>query len=165
MISIVISTTEWRIIKGIGKLRYEETKEHGTDMQQDKKIMPLDMVIDGVLTEYAVAKYLNLFFDLNCNYRKFDADLFAHNGKTIDVKSTRKFGGPLNAVKRSENKPADIFVLTEIQSSQVAIVGWIPRDRFLCKENLRNVGNGDFYSIDRSMLYPFYELKDREALW
>jgi len=134
-------------------------------MKQDPRKDPVQIAIDGVMTEYAVAKFLNLHFDLNCNYRKFGADLISHTGLLIDVKSTETVGGNLNATKRSVDKPADAFVLTEIHSSHVAIVGWIGRERFLCDENLKNVGNGVFYSIAQSKLYPFYESKDKEALW
>jgi len=165
MIGVTFSKTELRILRGVGKLRYEITSEQGVEMKQDPRKDPVQIAIDGVLTEYAVAKFLNLHFDLNCDYRKFGADLISHSGALIDVKSTETMGGNLNATKRSLDKPADLFVLTEIRPSQVAIVGWIGRDRFLCDENLKDVGNGPFYSIPQTRLYPFYEIRDKEAIW
>jgi hypothetical protein len=165
MIFIQFSQTEVRILRGIGKLRYEITSQQGVEMKQDTKKDPVQICIDGVITEYAVAKFLNLHFDLNCDYRKFGADLISHSGAAIDVKSTTTIGGNLNATKRSVEKPADFFVLTEIRPTQVAICGWIERERFLIDENLKNVNNGLFYSIAQSKLNNFYEIRDKEALW
>jgi hypothetical protein len=104
------------------------------------------------MSEYAVAKLLNVHFDFNCDFRKFGADRIGRSGKTIDVKSTRKQGGNLNAVKWSENKPAEIFILTEIGLDFVNVVGFISREDFLIDANLTDIGNGAFYSVPRNKL-------------
>ena len=113
------------------------------------------MSIHGVITEYAVSKFLKLPFDLNCDFRKFGADLITRKGKTIDVKCTSKIGGNLNAVVWSNTKPVDAFVLTEIHTTCVRIIGWISSKDFLVKENLFDVGNGEYYSVSQSELIPF----------
>jgi len=61
-------------------------------------------------------------------------------------------GGNLNAVKWSENKPAEIFILTEIGFDFVDVVGFISREDFLIDANLTDVGNGAFYSVPRNKL-------------
>ena len=113
-----------------------------------------------MLTEYVLSRILNLSFDLNCDYRAFGADLISHNGVTIDVKSTRKYRGPMNAPKWSVDKPADIFVASYVGSDRVSIVGWAEREEFLRKENLKDVGEGPFYSLPIDRLHPFETLKE-----
>jgi len=151
------TVTEIDICSFIGKKRHEITSKYGKERKQDETQNSLQMSIDGVITEYAVAKTLNLTFDLNCDFRKFGADLTLNDGRTIDVKSTYTVGGNLNAVIWSVGKPCDFFVLTEIRSSHVRIVGSIGREKFLRPENLINVGRGEFYSVAQSALKPFDE--------
>jgi hypothetical protein len=148
---VKLSDTEINLIHVIGTMRFNITSEQGNDRNQSGA-NGLNMSIDGVMSEYAVAKFLNVHFDFNCDYRKFGADLIGRTGKTIDVKSTRKQGGNLNAVKWSENKPAEIFILTEIGLDFVDVVGFISRDDFLIDANLTDIGNGEFYSVPRSKL-------------
>jgi hypothetical protein len=148
---VKLSDTEINLIHVIGTMRFNITSEKGTDRNQSGAD-GLNMSIDGVMSEYAVAKLLNVHFDFNCDFRKFGADLIGRTGKTIDVKSTRKQGGNLNAVKWSENKPAEIFILTEIGLDFVDVVGFITRNDFLIDENLTDVGKGEFYSVPRSKL-------------
>lgn len=159
-----LTVTELDICIYIGKMRHTITSQQGTERKQDITQNSLQMSIDGVITEYAVAKTLNLNFDFNCDFRKFGADLVTSDGRTIDVKSTYTAGGPLNAVKWSVEKPCDVFVLTEIHPSHVRIVGWIGRGKFLRPENLKDVGRGEFYSVPQTYLNAFDEKYYKEAL-
>lgn len=164
MIRVHFSKTEYQLLVSIGRLRHSVTSSLGTERKQDQKQDSEQMAINGVLTEYAASKALNLHFDLNCDFRKFGADLVSRRGATIDVKSTSRAGGNLNAVVWSGGKPAEIFVLTEIHHSHILLVGWIHRDDFLRDENIRNVGNGNFYSVPQSKLHLFYEKESAQAL-
>jgi len=164
MIRVPITTSELAICTYVGKYRNHISSQYIKDRRQDKSQDGIDILVNGVLTEYAVSKFLNLHFDLNCEFRKFGADLISAKGATIDVKCTTKIGGNLNAVVWSAQKPCDVFVLTEIRHSHVLIVGWIDRESFLRNENKRDVGNGDFYSVQQSKLTPFKELNDQKTL-
>lgn len=159
-----LTVTELDICMYIGKMRYNITSQQGKERKQDETQNSLQMSINGVITEYAVAKTLNLSFDLNCDFRKFGADLILRDGRTVDVKSTYTADGNLNAVKWSVEKPCDVFVLTEIHPSHVRIVGWIGRGKFLRPENLVNVGRGEFYSVPQSALNAFDEKYYQETL-
>jgi hypothetical protein len=165
MIRVSLTQTEFMVINYVGKLRSQITSERGTDMLQDANMNGIQSSIDGVLTEYAVAKYLNLHLDLNCDFRKFGADLVSAKGAMIDVKSTRVAGGNLNAVGWSIDKTADIYILTEILPTCVGIVGWIHRDSFLRNENVVTPkGRQPYYSVSRDKLTPFYEQANAETL-
>lgn len=165
MIGIKLTPSEISICNYVAKYRDYETSKNAKERIQSKKQNALELLTYGTIAEYAVAKYLNLNFDLNCEFRKFGADLTTHTGKTIDVKCSQTQGGNLNAVDWSANKPCDVFVLTEIHYSHVALVGWIDRASFLTETNKRDVGNGPFYSVPQSKLIAFNELNDKKALW
>ncbi len=149
----------------IAHLRYLETSKYGKEKKQSDKILPRDMVRQGVYTEYAVSKYLNVYFDLNCDYREFGPDLISSDGALIDVKSTKTKGGPLNAHKDTTDKPGDIFIATEIDENDVVtIIGFIERENFLTKENLRDVGKGFFYSVPQKVLKRFRGFQYKKSL-
>lgn len=154
---LYLTKTEQRICTGIGKIRHEITSAKGTERKQDQSKDGLQMSIEGVLTEYAVAKVLNLHFDLNCDFRKFGADLILQNGLTIDVKSTKP-GGNLNAVRWSNQKEADYFVLTEIHHNFIGIVGYIERNLFLVPSNIKEGKNGEYYAVSQSQLWAIENL-------
>lgn len=158
-VDVPLTETEIDICNYIGNMRYKITSEMASDMRQTENLNSIQMVIDGVVSEYAVSKLLNLNFDFNCDFRKFGADFVSSKGSLIDVKCTRRSGGHLNAVRWSVDKPVDIFILTEILTSHVRVVGWIRREDFLKEENLIDVGNGLFYGVDQSQLTPFDENK------
>ena len=153
---IYFTLSEMQVLEFIASRRYEITASRGKEMIQSSQ-RPFQIVLDGVWSEYAVAKMLNLNFDLNCDYRKFEQDLTSHKGSTIDVKSTNKEGGNLNAVGWSRTKPADIFVLCEIHHDHVKVIGWVDRESFLTEDNIFDIGKQKF-SVStakiRSMVYP-----------
>ena len=156
MKAVRLTDTEIAMLTACGKMRYNETSQHGMDHQQDQRQNGLEMSIIGAITEYAVAKHLQVFFDLNCDYAPpFPPDLVSKSGNTIDVKCTRKQGGHLNAVLRSVKKPVDIYILTEYQPPVVYLVGWIESKILLVDANIKNVGNGSFYSMPQSKLKKF----------
>ena len=84
-LNVYFTQTEYDICRYIGEMRYKITAQHVPDNRQDNTQDPMQMCIDGVLTEYAVAKTLNLSFDLNCDFRQFGADLTNRDGKPLEV--------------------------------------------------------------------------------
>ena len=155
MIEVNLTETEVAICTYIGKLRNRVTGQRAPDRMQDKTQDGVDISIRGVMSEYAVAKALDLFFDLNCDYRQFGADLVSKKGKTIDVKCAFRSGGSLNAVRWSDSKPVDLYILTELHVTTVKIIGYIRSRDFLVPENLIDVGNGEFFSVPQDRLIPF----------
>ena len=156
MIKVKLSKTELEMATLHGKLRYRECRLHGQEYIQDRNADSMHISIIGSITEYAVAKYLNVFFDMNCDMRyPFPPDLISKSGNTIDVKCTTKRGGHLNSVIRSVHKPADIYILTEYKEPIIYIVGWVERQKFLIDSNIRDVGNGPYYCMPQARLNKF----------
>lgn len=155
--NITFSNTEMIILDLMAHLRYLKTSENAAEQIQDYSLSPREIVRRGVYTEYAVSKYMNVFFDLNCDYRKFGADLISNLGSAIDVKSTTHKGGPLNAKSNATKKPGDIFICTEINDNDVVtIVGFIDRESFLKQENIKQGKyKGFYYSVPQHVLKKF----------
>ena len=153
---INLSKTEYQILNFIGALRFEATtradleSNKGLDRKQST-LNSLQMVIDGVISEYAVCKMMNVNFDLNCDYRNFGADLKTSNGLSIDVKCHRDIGKDFSAVLWSANKDAQIYVGVELNESYANIIGWIKKEDCLIPEHIRMGKNGtNYYSIPQS---------------
>ena len=135
----------------IGAMRYATTNDACAEQIQSD-LDPLGIVVDGVIGEYCVAKHLNLHFSLDTDLRDWGADLIGRNGETIDVKTTRKQGGRLNATRTSQKKNFDYYILCELANDGAHIVGGITREMFINDKNLVMGKKGEYYAIDRSRL-------------
>jgi hypothetical protein len=79
-------------------------------------------------------------------------------GFTVDVKTTVGFG--LNLIARMEPK-ADVLVLAEtpsLESLEVRLVGWIPRDLFLWCGRYEDLGHGKTWRYMREFLFKLETL-------
>jgi hypothetical protein len=132
-------------------MRYATTNDACAEQIQSD-LDPLGIVVDGVIGEYCVAKHLNLHFSLDTDLRDWGADLIGRNGETIDVKTTRKQGGRLNATRTSQKKNFDYYILCELANDGAHIVGGITREMFINDKNLVMGKRGEYYAIDRSRL-------------
>jgi hypothetical protein len=148
---IKLSTSELRMCRFIGAMRYATTNDACAEQIQSD-LDPLGIVVDGVIGEYCVAKHLNLHFSLDTDLRDWGADLIGRNGETIDVKTTRKQGGRLNATRTSQKKNFDYYILCELAKDGAHIVGGITREMFINDKNLVMGKRGEYYAIDRSRL-------------
>jgi len=148
---IKLSTSELRMCRFIGAMRYATTNDACAEQIQSD-LDPLGIVVDGVIGEYCVAKHLNLHFSLDTDLRDWGADLIGRNGETIDVKTTRKQGGRLNATRTSQKNNFDYYILCELANDGAHIVGGITREMFINDKNLVMGKKGEYYAIDRSRL-------------
>lgn len=128
MIKILLTDTEVELCELIGQLRNLKTSKKCAEQIQSNR-NPIQISIDGVLSEYIVAKHKGWFFDLNCDVRKFGADLVVSStGHLIDVKSTRKVGGDMNIRYTHKDKNYDYYVLVELDDMHNGtIVGIVSR--------------------------------------
>lgn len=155
MREVKLSESEVRILTGIGKLRNKNTSSVCAEQIQST-LNPTQISIDGVLSEYMVAKHKGWFFDLNCDVRQFGADFITPEGLKIDVKSTRSEGGPLNIRYTHKDKDYDFYILVELhRADKGIIVGAISARSALQESNLAVNKDGlPYFKVDRSQLKP-----------
>jgi hypothetical protein len=151
---VLLTDTEVEICKIIGKIRNIKTSALCAEQIQSNKD-PIQISIDGVLSEYMIAKHKGWFFDLNCEVRKFGADLIAPTGHKIDVKSTRRINGDMNVRITHATKNYDFYVLVELDANDNGtIVGIASREVVIDDENKKvsNLTNQEYYCVPRSKL-------------
>jgi hypothetical protein len=154
MVQVLLTDTEVQICQIIGKIRNIKTSALCVEQIQSNKD-PMQISIDGVLSEYMIAKHKGWFFDLNCDVRKFGADLIAPTGHKIDVKSTRRKDGGMNVRITHATKDYDFYVLVELdENDNGTIVGIAPREVVIDDENKKvsNITNQAYYQVPRSKL-------------
>lgn len=149
---IDLTESEFRILNFVGTMRYHITSSACPEQLQDKTQNPLDVVVNGVIGEYIVAKALGLFFDLNCDLRNWGEDLKTKNGKTIDVKATWKKGGNLNCRLSKKWKSSDFYILVELDDDGGDVIGWIKKANLFNEQNVIDIGNGPYYSVSQDKL-------------
>ena len=125
-----------------------------TDKQMGKQ-NPIEIDEDGLLGEFAVAKYLNVFPDFSISPRSGGADLIRNN-KKIDVKATRYKSGNLVIHIDKKADEVDLYILAIIQENKsVDIVGWIESTEAIQEINIGDLGHGKGYVIPQSKLKKF----------
>lgn len=159
MIKVELTGTECRLLQHIGILRNEQTGRVAKEQIQSK-LNPLQISIDGALSEYMVAKHFGYFFDINCDVRKFGADLFTKTKMSIDVKSTRNPNGVMSIRKQmdeSKQNKYDIYILVELDKENNGyIIGWIYGDDAIHESNIHQIEQREpYYKITREQLTQF----------
>jgi hypothetical protein len=156
MIEIFLTDTEYHICRMIGQIRNIQTSRLCAEQIQSS-LDPVLISKDGVMSEYIIAKHKKWFFDLNCEVRKFGADLIAPTGHKIDVKSTRRIGGDMNVRITHKDKDYDFYVLVELRQQSGVIVGIAPRSVVINDANIcvSNITNEQYYKVPRNKLKPW----------
>lgn len=148
-----IEHTELSFLYSIASIRYHEMilndPNKSAKKYTDKSI--IDIIIDGVISEYAYCKHFNLFFNL-ADSNKYD---ILHKESYVDIKSTRyKKGRLLTPIKEYPN--TDYFVLAVISNLSVEFVGYIHKSNFIAEENIKElIPNKPGYCVERDKLTKF----------
>lgn len=117
----------------------------------------LDPDINGMGGELAVCKYFNRFPDLTIGPHYNGFDLVA-KGKKIDVKTTTYDPGYLQCKQSKRISDADIYILVIAKFPQFTICGGVTSQSFLQPCNLKDMGYGLNYTLERSQLVPLEQL-------
>lgn len=156
MIEIALTDTEYYICKMIGQIRNAQTSKLCAEQIQSN-LDPVLISEDGVMSEYIIAKHKKWFFDLNCDVRKFGADLITPTGHRLDVKSTRRLDGDMNVRITHKDKNYDYYVLVELKQQSGLIVGIAPRNVVIDDANIctSNITGEKYYRVKREKLKPW----------
>jgi hypothetical protein len=157
MIKVELTDTEVEICSIIGKIRHLKTSAVCNEQKQSE-LDAMQISIDGVLSEYIVAKHKGWFFDLNCDVRKFGADLIAPTGHKLDVKSTRLKNGNMTVRYNHNKKDYDFYVLVELtEENNGLIIGIAPRSVVIDEENtmVSKATNQPYYLVPKTKLKEF----------
>lgn len=140
----------------IGQIRNAQTSKLCAEQIQSN-LDPVLISEDGVMSEYIIAKHKKWFFDLNCDVRKFGADLITPTGHRLDVKSTRRLDGDMNVRITHKDKNYDYYVLVELRQQSGIIIGIAPRNVVIDDANIStsNITGEKYYRVKREKLKPW----------
>ena len=113
----------------------------------------------GFLAEYAVAKAINVFPDVGLSPRSGSAD-GRYLGLNYDVKATKYKSGRLLCTMK-DNPDVEVYILTIVDVPHVTIAGYATKAMLCRKENIKNLGHGNGYSLDQDQLLQFDPSKIR----
>jgi hypothetical protein len=151
---IDLSEAELLICRNLGVMRRSIAMHKVKDQQMgNQDTWAID--IDGMVGEFCAAKFLNLCPDLTVGIRKGGADLVGHNGKTIDVKTTRHKDGRLLATLKKIESQCDRYVLVIVDDFGGEIIGWASKEKLFTETNKTNLGHGIGYALNQQQLNKF----------
>lgn len=161
-ININLNEEEQAIAKFIAEKRRLTNRRNKVE---EKKLGPnpgMEIEIGGYGAEMAVAKAFNVYPDFTTHSRSGGYDLIIGKGKKqkrVDVKYTDNSNGNLIApIKKGREKNGpEIYFLVIGKFPKYRLIGWCKREEFLKKENIKDIGHGPTYVLDRDQLHPFDE--------
>ena len=154
MIEINLTDDEVMMCQHIGHLRSVLSRGNNIKDRKQSNMAGLDIDAQGVTAEYAVAKHLNVFFDLGLSPRAGSAD-GVMKGHSYDVKSTHPAFGKLLATLK-DNPDVDMYIMCLTPDRwTVKMVGWCWKKELINKKNIKDLGYGKGYALEQSQLRPF----------
>ena len=117
--------------------------------------------VDGIVAEFAVCKFLNVWTDLSFDPRGGGHD-FMLKGKKIDVKSTKYGRTTVFLPQRKKYNDIDRYVWCYVNFRTVEILGsFLPKEIFI-EANLKQSPRSDemHYEIDLTKITPLRRDRD-----
>jgi hypothetical protein len=150
-----LTDTEQKIAQYIAKARYKKARFAGIPDNKKGPQSNHATDLEGVASEMAAAKLLNLWPDLQINTVP-DYDLI--KGKvTIDVKATKYKTGKLIAAKHKKNKACDYYMLMIGEFPEYKLGGFCKKEDILNNKTITNLGWGELHAVEQ------WNLKSLEA--
>jgi hypothetical protein len=151
---IELDYLEVRLCEYIGELRSSIARKSNVIDAKMGKQNGIDADIQGFKAEYAFAKLYNLFPDFGLGARSGSYDGKTRYGTRYDIKSTnRKDGNLLSTLK--VNNDVDVYILAYVNENIVEFIGWIDKSSFIREENIKDMGHGKTYFLNRNELNLF----------
>ena len=152
----LLSKTELEALGYVASLRYETNRKAGVkDVKMGSKEDPLEIMMIGLIAEYAFCKKFNIFQDLSSEPRSGTYDCLTPSGKRVDIKATRRRNGNLVRTLK-QNDDVDTYVLAVVDdNAAVEFIGWISKEDFIKPENIKDLGYGKTYFLGREHLNKF----------
>lgn len=107
----------------------------------------------GLLGEYAYAQYTGQKVD-DVTIGKGDKGIDFADGVDVKTSTSKYRPNLLIFVKQFQRKVADRYVLAWLDLPRVELIGSITRKKFIEVKEIKNLGYGDSYQVNRKHLTP-----------
>ena len=151
--SVTLTENEMRIIRILAELRSMTNRAMNVPRGAIDHAPNHILDIHGLMGEVAFCKHFNLYFDPTVNPRSGTYDCL-YMGKRIDIKSTDHPKGNLITTMKI-NKDVDVYVLALIENNTVTFPGYCTAKNLYNPENIKDLGYGDTYVVERDQLTPW----------
>ena len=141
------------ICQMVGRMRCMSNKAHGVKEGKRSNDKCEKINVEGFMAEYAFCKHFNLFPDFEIKPRSGSYDAL-YNGYRYDIKSTRHKNGRLIATTKV-NPDVDIYILAILDDTEVEFIGYAFKEELIRPQNIKNLGYGDTYVLERNKLHKF----------
>ena len=154
MAAIELSAAEMAVVQMLASMRHAMNRGHAVSNARVGPQSDYQTDLDGLIAEFAFCKWKNVWPDMSITPRSGGADCEI-NGKTIDVKATRRQDGRLLAVTSKNPDQVEIYVLAIVKDNLVTFAGWAYAKELLDEDNLIDLGHGPTYALEQGRLRPF----------
>ena len=141
------------ICQMIGRFRCMSNKAHGIKESKKSKKKCEKINVEGFMAEYAFCKHFNICPDFDITPRSGSYDAL-YNGYRYDIKSTIHKNGRLIATTKV-NPDVDIYILAILEETEVDFIGYAFKHELIQPENIKDLGYGDTYVLERDKLHKF----------
>lgn len=143
MTTVTLNSIEQAVVKHLAKRRIEHDRSVGARATIYHGAQALENEVDSLGAEFAYCKLMNCYPDTDPgHFSPFDARL--RDGRTVDVKSTRRHNGRLLVKMKSRDLP-DLYALMVGSFPSYRLAGHITAMELVRQER-----------IDRSLPHPAY---------
>ena len=153
MADVILNEAEQRLAQYLAKRRHDAARMDGIP---DMKMGPqsaYDTDLEGIAAEIAFCKIMNVYpdTDIVVGTRPI-SDAYTTSMGSVDVKATKYRNGRLLATTKKYANHPDSYALMVGEFPRYKFVGWVPAEELLMKKNIRDLGHGEGYALDQSML-------------
>lgn len=155
--TVELNNQEQEICRALAKQRYANNRKEGMRNAKRGRQSNEDTDLEGVGSEVAFCKIINLYADFGIRTRPADdddGDFNLKDGRAVDVKATRYKSGRLVALPW-KNGNARLFALMIGTFPKYAFKGFMTADELLRPECLGSLGHGPSYIPGQDELVPF----------
>ena len=152
--TIELDASEMAVVQMLAAMRHGMNRSQSVNNSKVGPQSDYQTDLDGLVAEFAFCKWKNVWPDLSISPRSGGADCVV-DGRTVDVKATRRQDGRLLAVTSKNADEAEIYVLAIVRDNSVTFAGWAFANELLDPQNILNLGHGPTYALDQSRLRVF----------
>jgi hypothetical protein len=151
--TIILDPFEVDLAAYIAKVRSSNNRDRGIEDKAMAHRIPEKIAVDGMVAEFAVCKYYNVYPDLSSEF-KYDRPDCEMYGRTVDVKSTTFGKTSVYLPARKARSAIDRYIWTWVEGRRVWILGWFaPSDLFKEVNLMPSPRPGELhYKIDLNLI-------------
>lgn len=154
---ITLDATEQEVCEHVAKERYNNARKKGITDNKKGPQSNYATDLEGVASEMAAAKLLNVWPDLSAEVAVHDLTFM---GYTVDVKATKYRTGKLIAALHKKHKACDYYMLMLGEFPEYHLGGFCKKENLLTDETITNLGWGNLHALEQDQLLSLDEFKE-----